>query len=526
MYRSCLTLLFIFLFSHFTANAQLTRRIEFTGVSVDTVFPQQIQLTWEYLGFDTVIAIYRCKNNCNSDGTPWPLSDTTMVRMENTKLIYYDTANVNATIYYTVGWGGSGRSAPQNNMVLTAKQSVECDNAVSLSWTSWVKYVYYNDKDFDWTYHHNNERDTLDYYIFYRVKGSSGFILKDSIKGVHSTNIYPPDTMRCEVKLANNRLYEFVIQSISRSNGNSVFSNIDDSRIQNAYIPVRTSITGVNVENDQSIKIYVDIKNFPDPFEKLYLYRSTDELHYTRIDSIDFKKLTTNTHSFTDRDVKPNDSLYYYRVLPYTECFANDSSNIVTNIWLWGGRMPGEKYKDLIFFYREGIYNESYKLVRIVYGNTILVKDTILKYVQDTIDVLNFNDGVAMIYKIISTTTGCASNNTEPITHEPVLRFPNAFNPQSNVRENKTFYPIFIFPPDTMGYLFVIYNRLGQEVFSTYKLPDYDNYTYGCWDGTFQGKECPPGIYAFKISYTFNRRNGEIEFIRRYSDTGSFMLVR
>ena len=153
-----------------------------------------------------------------------------------------------------------------------------------------------------------------------------------------------------------------------------------------------------------------------------------------------------------------------------------------------------------------------------MYGHEYVVIDPV--HTDDTyyIDVLDFMEGGVMIYKIISE-TGCTSN-TQSIHHEPVLHFPTAFNPGDLNVENTTFHPIFKFLPDKDNYLFVIYNRLGQELFRTEQLPDCANYTECRWDGTFQGKECPPGIYAFKISYTYNEGAG------RYSNSGSFMLVR
>ncbi|MCL2434867.1 MAG: gliding motility-associated C-terminal domain-containing protein [Lentimicrobiaceae bacterium] len=521
MYRSCFTLLCIFLFSHFTTNAQLTQRIVLKEVSVDTVFPQQIKLTWEYLGIDTIITIYRCKSNCNEDGAPWPTTDTAMVRMDQNNLIWHDTlANINDNNYYAVGWGQSSRSAPQNNMVLKAKYSDDCENAVSLSWTAWVKYVN-NDTDFNWAYPHDNERDTIDYYIFYREKGDGDFILIDSIKEVYTTIIYPPDIIPREIKFADDKLYEFVIQAISRSDGNSVFSNIDSSSIKNEYIPVQTSISCVNVVDDQYLDQYLEIKveidNFPNPFDKLYLFRSFDIQPFTLIDSIDYDA-TTNLYYFKDEDANPKSRLYHYGVLPYTECYSNDTSNFVTNIWLWGDRVAGEKYRDYIAFYRKGIYNEVYKLVSLVYGNERVIIDTVFTDTYYYIDVLGFAEGSTMVYRIISE-TGCVSN-TITIHHEPILRFPTAFNPGDLSFENTTFHPLFQFLPDENNYLFVIYNRWGQELFRTDQLPNCDNYKECRWDGTFQGKECPQGIYAFQLSYTFNDGAG------RYSKSGSFMLVR
>jgi hypothetical protein len=115
------------------------------------------------------------------------------------------------------------------------------------------------------------------------------------------------------------------------------------------------------------------------------------------------------------------------------------------------------------------------------------------------------------------------------IDHEPHVIFPNAFYPESLEPVNQTFYPIIDFPAEESSgnqYLFIIYNRWGQEVFRSNTMPLHPNDPgfagdkTGRWEGTFQGKDCPVGIYAYKIAFTYNRG------AQRYSDSGSVMLMR
>jgi hypothetical protein len=129
------------------------------------------------------------------------------------------------------------------------------------------------------------------------------------------------------------------------------------------------------------------------------------------------------------------------------------------------------------------------------------------------------DDGIVIQYQIKSINDDYS--NTLIIEHDPVILFANAFYPHSINIENRTFYPIIKFPSDN-NYLFIIYNRWGEEVYRSTHSPIYGEYsnTQGRWDGTFRGKECPAGIYAFKLSFSYNKSTG------KYSESGSFMLIR
>jgi len=96
-----------------------------------------------------------------------------------------------------------------------------------------------------------------------------------------------------------------------------------------------------------------------------------------------------------------------------------------------------------------------------------------------------------------------------------------------DIRCNELFLPD-IFSPDGTGpqanekvcafgnciseMLFAVYNRWGQRVFET-------NDPLSCWDGTFKGKECLPGVYAYRLTVTqldgkTITRSGNITLVR------------
>jgi len=88
---------------------------------------------------------------------------------------------------------------------------------------------------------------------------------------------------------------------------------------------------------------------------------------------------------------------------------------------------------------------------------------------------------------------GSASNHVL-LQAEPAVFIPNAFRPTSPYAENQVFKPIFIgFTP--AEYQMIIFNRWGQEVFSTTD-------PARAWDGrSVDGGFIGPGVFSYKVRY-------------------------
>ncbi len=109
-----------------------------------------------------------------------------------------------------------------------------------------------------------------------------------------------------------------------------------------------------------------------------------------------------------------------------------------------------------------------------------------------------------------STDYGCKTTDTLHIRvyKGPELYMPNSFTP-NNDRRNDRFRFIAV-GMQKMNY-FRIYNRLGQQV--------YNSLDPAGWDGRFQGKDQPSGVYAWMISGV--DYNGK-EYVKK----GSLLLLR
>ena len=475
---------------------------------------QKIKLVWQFEDVDSV-SIYRCSNQCNDENY---FNRIDKVKMDNDRLEWIDNdADPTSLHCYCIGWSFSGKSAPLNNMVLMAQQSADdCFNAVSLSWNPYI-----------------NMPDSLVHYnIFYRTKTDTVFLYLDSVHGKHNTGFYYAPTKRISFpvkNLKNNTAYEFVIQAVNKSNADSSFSNIvqfETGFEDTARIPIEISC--VSVVDDSYIQIDVNRENSDVSFQKLYLLRDESEnpleselfLQFKVIDSLDYEQ-GKKLYSFKDEKVDIYSKLYYYLAITENKCRFSDSSNVKTNILLRGDRT--DKYLDSIQFAREMFPTQDknlYELYRIVNGNEMFITDRLIRNTTYFIDVTPFIEEGAVVKYQIKSEEGCISNSLI-VAHEPVIDFPDAFYPQSRNPENKTFYPILRFPSEDK-YLFIIYNRWGQELYRSTLPPVYGDYTnmQGRWDGTFMGKESPTGIYSYQISYRYN------EGTKNYNKSGTFMLMR
>lgn len=75
-----------------------------------------------------------------------------------------------------------------------------------------------------------------------------------------------------------------------------------------------------------------------------------------------------------------------------------------------------------------------------------------------------------------------------------VIPVPNAFNPKSNVDENRTF-KVFANPDDRIGdYQLLIYDRWGKQVFESSDINEG-------WDGKSNNQPCNSGVYVWVVYY-------------------------
>jgi gliding motility-associated-like protein len=92
-----------------------------------------------------------------------------------------------------------------------------------------------------------------------------------------------------------------------------------------------------------------------------------------------------------------------------------------------------------------------------------------------------------------------------PFKDELIFYIPNTFTPNDN-EFNQTFNVVFTSGYDRSTFLMQIFNRWGEQVFETKD-------TKIGWDGTYNGKNVPDGIYTWKVSFSLSNIDKRNEYV-------------
>lgn len=125
--------------------------------------------------------------------------------------------------------------------------------------------------------------------------------------------------------------------------------------------------------------------------------------------------------------------------------------------------------------------------------------DFIQYYYHDSIFIYERNPSLTFlesgghtIYQVVQNEFGCLDTSfvTVKIIPKTTIYIPNTFTPDGN-KFNNTFRPVIY---DALEYELRIYNRWGEEIF--YSIDQKE-----AWDGTYENKMCPDGLYTYKVKY-------------------------
>jgi gliding motility-associated-like protein len=116
------------------------------------------------------------------------------------------------------------------------------------------------------------------------------------------------------------------------------------------------------------------------------------------------------------------------------------------------------------------------------------------------------------VYTAYVDVNGCVTNDSVEVFKDCYIDVPNAFTP-NNDGSNDYFLPRQLMSKGVRTFKMTIYNRWGQIIFETNSINGRG------WDGKFNDKEQPAGVYIYSINATL--QNGGVE---KY--TGNLTLLR
>ena len=329
-----------------------------------------------------------------------------------------------------------------------------------------------------------------------------------------------PSTLMYEhVGLTVGANYCYYIVGYDSSGTITSSSNVQCAIAQKPQQPEYVYLRYVTVKDDLNAELgfFVDTTAY---ITRYKILRSENGVDYDTVALLPPSNIYANIQ-WTDENVDVHEKSYFYKVVVVDSCNLDAlTSNIGRTIYL-DGYVDDFLYNYINWNVYEDRYPQAYNVWREVedYEPFTKVQSLVFNETSFTDDVENYTESggrfkyviEAPMYDIFDSRWPFADtvySNSLILLQPPRLYVPNAFCPDGM---NNIFKPVGVFT-DKDDYKFIIYNRWGQKVFET------NDHTQG-WDGTFQGKKCEFGAYAYYIHITN-------AFNKSFDKRGTVMLVR
>lgn len=364
--------------------------------------------------------------------------------------------------------GAINYTNPHNTILLQGNTEQLCDRKASLQWNSYV-----------------NMQPPVTHYKVERSTGGSAFVdIADvAVANGGQYNYIDPAMLEPGVEV------KYRISAVNSNN--SLLSHSCELTL----IPDPEPITLFDINYVTVIEnSFININVLAEPVylpEQIEIYRSTDgPLQYLTTLSWD----VSGEFNFEDMETSVNNTSYQYKVRILDACgFPLDSSYVFNSILLtialdeqgnisllwnnhigWGADLA--EYK--VYKYSDG---------SLIGGYPISVASDITDYNETA----NQDDGLNTTYVVeaINQDGRISRSNEVLLPRAPIIDVPTAFRPSGI---NSSFRPIMK-NIDQNAYIFIVYNRWGQQVFETRD-------PLKGWDGRIKG-EIQQGIYVYQVTY-------------------------
>jgi hypothetical protein len=284
----------------------------------------------------------------------------------------------------------------------------------------------------------------------------------------------------------------FFIKAVNNNNYESI-SNIVTTDIQLPQIPNFIHADSLIVDTQNQLTLYFSVDNIPSIYS-LSLYKAdnlfSDFVNVSNSTDISSKLILSDP----DFDFSiPN--VYFLQANDYCEN-PLIISDTVSSVSL---KIENSQFINHLSWRSNSIF-ESYNIKRIINNTIENIATTVLNSFDDDISGLleyQFNDkphsGKYCYFIEAVDENFLSSSNQICVNNDPIYYFPNAFNPNSVIEENKTFKPKIA---NISDYNIIIYNNFGTKIFESY------DPMLG-WNGKLpNGSLAPLGSYIYYYSFT------------------------
>ena len=393
---------------------------------------------------------------------------------------------------------GSVQTDNQATIHVTYQSLDPCTQSCEISWTEYV----------------NMKGGVEEYEIYYAVDDGA----------LRHAGTVPASTQSYKLEnLIPTKNYNIIVKAVNRTNGISASSSICKFTFQIEDAENVVSIRNTTVTNNEHITISATLNGDIHPFTELLLYRSEkDFVNRKLIAKVPYNKQVE--YVYVDKNVNVQKYEYYYNIELTNDCGAVvAASNEMHNILLQG-RADRDLYRNYVEWaefgdWENGVFNyglyrklQTEPLAKLLSENT--PSDLLLYWDIEVADLYTLGSDFSYYVEAISNpdndgNSDTSRSNTLVLKQMQKTFIPNAFRPDGTY--NTVFKPVNSYV-DITTYVFAIYSRNGQLIFQTTD-PNEG------WDGTFEGKPAPLGVYVYYVTYVFP--NGEF-----YKRPGTVTLVK
>jgi hypothetical protein len=332
---------------------------------------------------------------------------------------------------------------------------------------------------------YNGWNETFDQYDIYCKRESDAYIKIGS-------TYHLDDTLYSAVDILPQTTYKFYIKALNTA-GFESNSNEISYYTESPQIPSFLKCDSLIVDSENSIQMYFNIDNIPDIFN-FNLFKSEDDAPYyesilrfndqsNRIQLSDpsFNYELRNSYFLEAED-------YCGRSLIISDTISNIVLKVTDSI-----KQNGLQWSSMDVFPNYDIFRS----IDVGYEN--IATSNQLSFNDNISDIFNnqfsgtVTQGKYCYYVEGIKTDFLSRSNSECIDKKAVYYFPNAFNPNSSIEENRTFKPKLAY---ITNFHLLIYDHSGSKIFETH------NPFYG-WDGKLpNGRLAPISSYIYYSSFT------------------------
>lgn len=438
------------------------------------------------------------------------INNRNQVSFTDTTTVFGGGLNTNAAQYFyrIASFKNVGGNIEYSDMSLEAASILVeppvtdiCEATVQINWTP-----------------HTGWGEELESFV---VKYGTSNIYPDQILAT----LAPTDTTLLHTEVPIDQNYYYVVEAVHK-NGTIQPSNIvvADMFMPNQPQFLIADYATVSKPGEVSVSFSVDAQPSIQSYKLMEKMGSITDNEFRVLAEFE----NTNQTQITYTDIVPtNTYAKEYKLVAVNIC-GDDymESNIATNIVVFGvaddqiyaqNNLRWNLYQNWINgIERQEIYrqvdNGPMELIATLTPTEKTYTDDVSSFAGMRIDgklVRGQFCYTVVAYQAGAESSGISHSNIGCVQQRPRMFIPNAFNPNSQIPQNRVFFPVMSF---LNNYTFIVYNRWGEKLFETNSVDEP-------WNGTgANGQLVQQGTYVYYIKYQYENN----EFIE---ETGHITVV-